>query len=214
MKIVAVSDIHLKNVKTPEADMLIVAGDMTFQGEAGELDWYESWLERQPQKHKIWIAGNHELGLERNPELANKIAEKTGSIYLEDSGIEIEGLSIWGSPITPYFFNWAFNRQRGNEIRKHWLMIPEGIDILITHGPPYGYLDLSRDGQHVGCCDLLEIIDRGLSYPPAVMIFGHIHSGYGKARHLRPDGKQIELINASSCDEKYMAVNEPIVFEI
>ena len=214
MKCVAVSDIHMRDVVTPEADLLLVAGDMTFKGKHHELAWFEDWLKRQPQRHKVWIAGNHELGLEENPNLAPAIAERTGSIYLEDSGIEIDGLSIWGSPVTPYFFDWAFNRQRGTDIRKHWNMIPEGTDILMTHGPPYGYLDWNRQGVSVGCEELLDHIDTGLEYPPQVLIFGHIHSGYGQAEHKRKDGKIIKLINASSCDEEYVAVNPAIVFEI
>ncbi len=213
MKIVAVSDIHMCDVKTPEADLLLVAGDMTFKGRHFELDWFEEWLKRQPQEHKVWIAGNHELGIEKNPELAEQIAINTGSYYLEDSGIEISGLSIWGSPVTPYFFDWAFNRQRGLDIQKHWMMVPEGTDILITHGPPYGYLDFNAQGDHVGCEDLLDLMNT-LSYPPQVMVFGHLHSGYGEDEHKRADGKVIKLINASSCDEEYRAVNPPVVFEI
>lgn len=213
MKVVAVSDIHLKDVKTPEADLLLLAGDMTFKGAKQELEWFERWLMRQPQKHKVWIAGNHELGLERDGTLAAGIARRTGSHYLEDSGIDIEGVSIWGSPVTPWFFDWAWNRQRGEEIRRHWLLIHEGTDILMTHGPPFGYMDLNREGESVGCKDLLDAINE-LSYPPRVMVFGHIHSGYGECVHTRPDGKKIHLINASSCNEDYEAVNEPIEFEI
>lgn len=213
MKVVAVSDIHLQDVKTPEADLLLVSGDMTFKGARQELEWFERWLERQPQKHKVWIAGNHEMGLEQDETLAPAIARRTNSIYLEDSGVELDGVSIWGSPVTPYFFDWAWNRQRGEDIRRHWHMIPEGTDILLTHGPPYGYLDLNRDGEPVGCEELLAALNQ-LTYPPRVMVFGHIHSGYGECVHTRPDGKKIHLINASSCDEEYRAVNDPIEFEI
>lgn len=214
MKCVAVSDIHMRDVVTPEADMLLVAGDMTFKGKGHELAWFEEWLKKQPQKHKVWIAGNHEMGLELNPHLAPQIAERTGSLYLEDSGVELDGVSIWGSPITPWFFDWAFNRQRGEDILHHWRMIPEGIDILMTHGPPFGYLDLVPRGEHVGCEDLLDVVSNQLEYPPQVMIFGHIHLGYGETELKRFDGKVIKMINASSCDEDYVPVNPPIVFEI
>lgn len=46
----------------------------------------------------------------------------------------IDGLKIWGSPIQHEFFNWAFNRKRGKEIKKHWDLIPSDTNILITHG--------------------------------------------------------------------------------
>ncbi len=120
MKCVAVSDIHMRDVRTPSADLLIVSGDMTMKGTPEEMSWFGSWLDRQPAKHKVWIAGNHEMGIEETPDLAIRIAFETDSIYLNDSEVEIEGVRIWGSPITPAFYDWAFNRKRGSEIRQHY----------------------------------------------------------------------------------------------
>ena len=214
MKCVAVSDIHMKDVVTPEADLLIVSGDMTFYGRQAEMDWYAGWLKRQPQKYKIWIAGNHELGVEENPNRAIQIAKLTQTIYLDDSGVEIEGLKIWGSPVTPFFRSWAFNRHRGKDIREHWNLVPIGLDLLITHGPPYGYLDETAEGDNVGCEDLLALLKEELPEPPQVVIFGHIHEGYGSAEIVREDGYTIKLFNASSCNKLYQAVNEPFVFEL
>lgn len=213
MKCVAVSDIHLKDVKTEEADLLLVAGDMTMMGTDSQLDWFKNWIASQPQKHKVWIAGNHDCGLEKNPDLAEKLAEETDSIYLNDSEVELDGIRIWGSPVQPEFHNWAFNRQRGFEIRKHWQKIPERLDILITHGPPFGYLDQVED-EKVGCEELLNTIKNLLRHPPRYHIFGHIHEGYGRCSLKRDDGQSIELINASSCNKRYVAVNAPIVFEV
>jgi len=214
MKCVAVSDIHLRAVSTPAADLLIVSGDMTFKGSPSEMSWYASWLNKQPQKYKVWIAGNHELGIEQDPQIAHRIAAETNSIYLNDSEITIEGVRIWGSPITPWFFDWAFNRQRGGEISQHWQLIPNGIDILITHGPPHSYLDMTKDGEHVGCEELADRILNKLEVPPKIHIFGHIHFGYGEKVVKRADGQTIMMINASSCDERYEAVNAPVTFEI
>ena len=213
MKCIAVSDIHLKDIKTPEADLLIVAGDMTMTGEANQIEWFCQWLYSQPQKNKVWIAGNHDFDFEREAKLGEKIAEKTDSVYLNDSEVVIDGVKIWGSPITPEFHHWAFNRSRGFEIRKHWNAIPENVDILITHGPPLGYLDAVED-EHVGCEDLLNKIQYELKHPPRYHVFGHIHEGYGRSSIKREDGKVVELINASSCDRKYNPVNPPIEFEV
>jgi Icc-related predicted phosphoesterase len=110
--------------------------------------------------------------------------------------------------------DWAYNRQRGQEIRQHWSTIPEDLDILITHGPPMGYVDLLIDGSHVGCEELLDVLTHKLSKPPRYHICGHLHHGYGRAILQRDDGKQVEIINASSCNEQYMAVNSPVVFEL
>ena len=56
-----------------------------------------------------------------------------------------------GLPYSARVFNWAFNRKRGDEIKKHWGLIPNNTDILITHGPPYKILDKTIRGKHVGC---------------------------------------------------------------
>jgi Icc-related predicted phosphoesterase len=214
MKVVAVSDFHMRDIETPPADLLIVAGDMTFKGTKSELSWFTDWLHRQPQKHKIWIAGNHELGLEHDPQAASGIAAATNSIYLNDSSTSVEGVTIYGSPITPWFFDWAFNRHRGEEILKHWRKIPEGLDILITHGPPFGILDLASSNEHAGCADLLETISTTLRKPPRLHIFGHIHSSYGQATLLRHDKQNVQLMNVSTCDDQYEPTHAPMIFEM
>ena len=61
--------------------------------------------------------------------------------------VEIDGIKIWGSPITPYFYGWAYNRNRGEEIKKHWDLIPDDIDILVTHGPAFGIMDKAGNGH-------------------------------------------------------------------
>src|SRR5579863_6916609 len=96
------------------------------------------------------------------------LAEENGVIYLDDSGIEIEGLKIWGSPVQPEFCSWAFNRKRGKEIARHWAKIPEDTQVLVTHGPPVGILDEVDRGiisgveggrEHVGCEELRKRVD-------------------------------------------------------
>lgn len=92
-------------------------------------------------QYKIFIAGNHDFYFEdySQQEIQEKLPENM--YYLNDSGICIEGINIWGSPITPTFFNWAFNKDRGYDIIQHWQKIPDNTDILITHGPPNMILD-------------------------------------------------------------------------
>ena len=131
------------------------------------------------------------------------ILEDHGIIYLNDSGVVIDGLKIWGSPIQPDFFNWAFNRKRGEEIKKHWDLIPNDTNILITHGSPYGISDLCAHGERVGCEELLLKVNelRDLS----VHAFGHIHEGYGVNTI-----NEVQFINACSLDEKYRYCNDPV----
>jgi Icc-related predicted phosphoesterase len=206
MRIVCISDTHLRHdlISVPDGDILIHAGDSTMAGRIEEMAAFNAWLGTLPHKHKIIIAGNHDLLFQHSPTLARSLI--TNAIYLEDSLIEVEGLKIYGSPWQPWFMNWAFNLERGDEIRRKWDLIPQGVDILITHGPPYYFLDLTADGQRAGCEELAEYVAR---LKPKAHIFGHIHEGYGVQ-----DWRGIKFINASICDERYRPINAPIVFEI
>jgi Icc-related predicted phosphoesterase len=178
MKIICISDTHNlhKDLKIPNGDILIHAGDMTCVGGMDEIKEFNEWLGTLPHRYKIVIAGNHDLYLESVPLLANLLI--TNAIYLNDSGIELEGLKIWGSPISPNFQDWAFNRERGKSIRKHWEMIPADTDILITHCPPFGILDFNNKGKYEGCQDLLEIVQQKIK--PRLHVFGHLHDAYGR----------------------------------
>lgn len=96
-------------------------------------------------------------------------------IYLQHEAVEIEGIKIFGSPYQPLFFNWGFqyHETRAHEI---WNTLPPQIDILITHGPPYGILDLTSEGTHAGCKTLKEKIEE---IKPKLHIFGHVHFSSG-----------------------------------
>jgi Icc-related predicted phosphoesterase len=132
------------------------------------------WLEQQPVKYKVIIAGNHDTSIESRL-ITKKDFKDKGIIYLEHESIEIEGIKIFGSPYTPEFHNWAFNRTR-NKLGQIWESIPDDIHVLITHGPPKGILDSAqRDNnnhEHAGCSALLKKV---LKIQPKYMISGHIH---------------------------------------
>lgn len=208
MKIVALSDTHgLHNkVILPPGDILIHAGDISKKGTRESTLGFLSWFSKQPLPHKIFIAGNHDFFLEKSSEKEIQKMIPDNIIYLNDSGISIDGIKIWGSPIQPYFFNWAFNRRRGAEIKKHWDLIPDDTDILITHGPPMGILDKTTRGDSAGCRDLLNKIKE---INLKAHIFGHIHEAYGT---LEQDDTL--YVNPSLIDERYILVNDPVVFEI
>jgi hypothetical protein len=139
--------------------------------------------------------------------VAQLLAAYSGITYLQDSGIEIDGLKFWGSPWQPWFCDWAFNLPRmGPDLREVWNKIPLGTDVLITHGPPHGVLDQVHGGDHLGC---EELKNRLVSVKPQVHIFGHIHDSYGVAQ-----SKTTTYVNPSSCDEQYRMRNQPIVLEL
>ncbi|HEU4472627.1 MAG TPA: metallophosphoesterase, partial [Flavisolibacter sp.] len=156
--------------------------------------------------YRIFIAGNHDFFLEKASPEEIKALMPEGVTYLNDSGFQVGNIKIWGSPITPWFFNWAFNRHRGASIRKHWDLIPSDTDVLLTHGPVYGFLDMIATEQHVGDQDLLRKV---LAFKPKVHVFGHIHESYGMVKR-----SGILFINACQVNEQYQLLNKPIVFDL
>jgi len=217
-RIVVISDTHgghhARNV--PDGDVLIHCGDFCSRGQYLDAFKFISWFQTLPHERKIFIAGNHDLVFEQGSyhdvEMLTKTLLNDSTHYLFDSGINLFGINFWGSPVQPRFFNWAFNRSRGEEIKKHWDKIPNNVDVLITHGPPYGILDEApRSGfdafEHAGCKDLL---DKVLQVKPKLHVFGHIHNSGGK--HF--NNENTLFANASLCNEDYLIANKPFVFDI
>lgn len=208
MKIVTISDTHgLHNqLQLPKGDMLLHSGDVANIGSKQDVVMFLNWFSQQDFQYKIFIAGNHDFYFERTvtKEIASLIPDNI--IYLNDSGVTVEGIHIWGSPVQPRFGNWAFNRDRGADIDQHWQLIPANTDILLTHGPPKGILDKTFQGLDVGCEMLLQRIEE---IQPKYNIFGHIHEAYGQVTK-----NNIHFINASVVNLRYMVVNPPVVFEI
>ena len=173
MKFVLISDTHKRHRKLniPDGDFLIHAGDITSGGEPETLVDFNNWLGELPHKHKIVIAGNHEIGWAKVPfDLKQKML--SNAIYLEDSEITIDGLKFYGSPWQKWFFDWEWNfpqsDKNGEFAKKIWSKIPIDVDILIIHGPAYMMLDkviessrksteTNRD-KHQGCKYLAERI--------------------------------------------------------
>jgi Icc-related predicted phosphoesterase len=209
------SDTHTyhKNVILPPSDIAIFCGDFSDRGSKSNTEQFLRWYASQDQcTKKVMIAGNHDLCLDP------KFDDETGAdnwidplmkkyendvIYLQARQIKLFGLKIWGCAVTPDFFpqHWAFNMPRGEKIAGIWELIPSSADIIVTHGPVYGKLDLCMDGN-VGCNDLKEVVER---IQPKVFACGHIHEGYGQ-----DEENGITYINASICNGSYRPVNLPI----
>ena len=209
-KIVFISDVHQqhKQLVIPECDILVSAGDYSFQGQPQEIEEFHKWFDKQPAEHLISVQGNHEVWVERNFEISKKLVSKIcpRAHFVDEGLVEINDLKFWCSAVTPFFCDWAWNVNRGSPIRKHWDLIPEDADILVTHGPVANILDETLFGEHVGCWDLHDKIKE---IKPKIHASGHIHPSYGTKTE---DG--ILFLNASVCDEEYNVVNLPIVVEI
>ncbi|KAI9368243.1 Metallo-dependent phosphatase-like protein [Aspergillus egyptiacus] len=199
-RVVCISDTHNTQPRLPEGDILIHAGDLTQSGTRKELEEQIAWLDEQPHRHKIVIAGNHELCLDHQRSAPSssqstlsgkdsagiQIRHQTDPVdwkslvYLQNSSTTVElsenrRLKVFGSPYTPKHGNWAFQYPRADKRIWEEVGIPDDADILITHGPPRSHLDLG----HLGCWSLLSRL-WGMQRKPVLHVFGHIHGAYGK----------------------------------
>jgi len=225
IRFVVLSDTHsLHNQipKVPEGDILLHAGDFTKQGSVNDIISFNEFIGKLPHKHKIVIGGNHDVTLDvpfyesgntwrrfhkvkQDVKLAQ--ASLTNCTYLLDSSINIEGIHIYGSPWQPTYEHWGFNLDRGAPIKEKWDLIPDGVDVLLTHGPPECHLGKTKKGGlDAGCRDLHMTI---LKKKPIVHVFGHIHEGYGISKN-----DHTLFINGSTCNFIYKPHNPPIVFDL
>jgi len=236
MRLATISDIHgdWDKVQYPPADVLIFAGDIfgdyanvakripliTASMQLEELCRFNIFLgkllETAFYKAIIVVAGNHDYVFEQ---IRDSYKLLTNAYYLENFSVILDGVKFYGSPFTPWFFDWAFNlpcreeRYSGDpehayEVTKLcWDNIPDDVNVLITHGPPWGILDQTYSGTMAGC----PILERRIEELPhlQVHIFGHIHYGYGR-KTLNINGRPIQFINTAIYGEDEEGNNRPI----
>jgi Icc-related predicted phosphoesterase len=213
MKIIAVSDLHGTLQEIIPCDLLLLAGDLCpieNHGLEFQAQWlngpFRAWLSRQPAKKIVGVCGNHDFVFEQAPE---RVPADLPWTYLQDRGIKWEGLQIYGTPWQPWFFDWAFNLYE-DDLQAKWQAIPEGTDILVLHGPPYGYGDGVPEGDGVvRRCGSPSLLTRIEEIKPKLAVFGHIHEGRGQWK-LGPT----MLANVSLLDEKYQPVYSPWEFDL
>ena len=213
VRITTISDTHTKHMELngylPGGDILIHAGDISNRGSNVDINEFCEWFESIDNYNtKIFIAGNHDFGFQIRAEEISQIINSYKWInYLEDNWVTIDGIKIWGSPWQPEFYNWAFNLPRnGVELQQKWNMIDDDTDILITHGPAWGYVDKVVGRSESLGCELLT--NRILGFKPKIHICGHIHSGYGYTTN-----GDTHFINASVLDERYEFTQNPLTFD-
>lgn len=232
-----IADLHGHYPKLEGGDLLIVAGDLTATHTCDELLKFCEWVDHQKYSKCIVIAGNHDtMFIDKNFETISDTLSP--SVYLCDSGTTfeyektIEGhqttqeLKIWGSPWTLTFHGinplcTAFTGIE-EELEAKFELIPDDIDILITHGPPYGILDvITQYGpfshEREACVGSPSLLKRTFDIRPKVHVFGHIHEMYGQYDHKPRVGASeklgitpIQFINCSHVNESYEPVNKPI----
>lgn len=198
VRVVCISDTHNQQrrlPKLPDGDVLVHAGDFTLKGTQKEILDFNDWLGEQDHPYKIVVPGNHEFAFQESWWTARAWLSNADYV-LKDQGCEVMGKKLWGSPYTPEFRGWAFGYgAREGEVR--WSQIPEGLDLLITHGPPHTIFDAVLNKQtkaleHYGCPGLLREVVRA---KPKFHVFGHVHEGYGRGRF-----HGVEAANVSQLD--------------
>lgn len=236
LRFVCLSDTHshVENLKNfvPDGDILLHTGNFTNTGQITEIVNFNTFLGCLPHRRKVVIAGNQDLTFDdslwndehRMKESFNLSRKSvnysleqskvlnvkdllTNCDYLEDSSLWLCGLHIYGSPWIPEYGNSAFNMKRGKDILRKWDQIPDSVDVLLTHGPPLGYGDVTMARSRVGCLELLNTIQKRVR--PLYHVFGHVHEGYG----VSSDG-HTTFINASTCTVTYTPSNIPLVFDV
>jgi Icc-related predicted phosphoesterase len=199
MKILHISDTHSHHRELPDlpgADVIIHSGDMCFAGTADEFSDFADWFCGLDYKYKLFIAGNHDCILHEADagKLQSLLPENVA--YLCNSGVEIDGVKFWGIP---------FMLEMRSDYRTELAKIPSGIDVLITHNPPYGILDFS-DNINYGCVDLLQTV---LKIKPYYHLFGHVHDAFGIEKSIHTT-----YVNAALMNEDYEVVNKAVLLEI
>lgn len=212
MIIDAISDLHGYLPKTKGGDLLIIAGDLTARDTGAQYLLWRDWLREQDYAKKVFICGNHDRGIQDGRFYFT--GDWLGAEWLNDSGTEFEGLKIWGSPWTKTFEGinphcTAFTVDTEVELDQKWALIPDDIDILVTHSPPHGVCDLIRNRhgvgdipEHSGSEGLYSVVRR---IQPKFHFFGHIHEGRGKG-----EIDSTKCFNCSHVDEKYNPRHPPV----
>lgn len=189
------------HTKPPRA---IHCGDLTDESKLEEFKTTFQLLKGIDTPLKLVIAGNHDFTLDtpafkslvaempgrEDPELVMKTNGKHGQvnklleeakwssiIFLEEGTHHFTlengaSLTVYASPYTPSKGNWGFvyNPEQGHDFQI------EGVDLVMTHGPPEGVMDRTIEGKRAGCPNLFAAIARAR---PHMHCFGHIHEGWG-----------------------------------
>lgn len=233
LSVACTSDIHGKweGLDYPKADVLIMAGDILrnyhnnrFWDSRGQLieleklnDFYGKLKKSGVYREIILVAGNHDFAFQECATEARSYI--TNAHYLQDSGVDLlddgKTVKFYGSPWQPWFWDWAFNFPNHQEnafraqshAKRTWAVIPNDVNVLITHSPPWGVMDETVRGEKVGCHFLESRLEELKLL--RLHVFGHIHHGYGtKVMNGRT------YVNAAVCSEHSKPVNPIQVVQV
>jgi Icc-related predicted phosphoesterase len=222
MKIICTSDLHGHLPRIPECDVLCISGDLVplryARNPRKQMGWlideFNEWCVEQPAKDILIIAGNHDWMFD-DKECKRKLSarwshEEPPYQYLLDRSVIIDHVKFHGSPWMPEFCYWPFEApDRLAEI--YYNLIPEDVDVLLSHCPPQGICDL---GGFLDNCGSWPLLDRLEDVKPKLHVFGHIHpSGNQMESKSWEDGSKSIFANVSLVNNKYEPANKLLEYD-
>lgn len=207
MKLTIISDTHGEQDKLVRlsGDVLIHCGDMFNMFNQSDEDFYrmDSWFGKQDFDLVLCTGGNHDFELQKRSSYVDSPFKN--AVYLEGSGHEHKGVNFFGAPWVPDLFGQAFFT-KDHKLSEKWSDIPDNVDVLITHTPPAGILDVSSRGLTLGCQHLLTAIERT---QPTIHCFGHVHASSG----VHKNGNTT-FVNAALVNSQYELSRKPYEIEL
>jgi Icc-related predicted phosphoesterase len=214
-----ISDTHSRHqeLTVPRADVVIHCGDeanarkpwLNKTESCSFFDWYSS-LDIET---KVFVPGNHSTAI---AEGLVKPSDYPTVRFLVHEAMTIAGVRLFGSPYTPTFLDWAYMKSH-QELDAILTTIPVGIDILVTHGPPKGILDVTHDWGmkeliHVGAKSLAEHVEKRIK--PRIHAFGHLHDEAGIRNFGTVTRGTTQFINCSVVNSRGKFCNNGILVAI
>ena len=219
--ICAISDLHGILIDIEPCDLVLICGDtvpLNIQSNSKKTyKWFQTvfkeWADNLPCNKVLFIAGNHDLGLEHHQKRYEKLFPKDNKVtYLCNTSYDYKGIKIFGTPYCKQFGYWPFMKD-DSTLTKLFEEIPYNLDILISHDAPYGCTDIclqqldwiSKD--HLGNIPLRNAI---IEKKPKVVFHGHLHS----ANHEFELLENSKVVNCSIVDEQYNVNYYPIYYDL
>lgn len=206
MKIVIISDTHGKHEELGHlsGDVLIHCGDVEnlFERDDHAIEKIDQWFGRQDFDHILCIGGNHDLALEQR--VKSRVQPFEHAVFLHDTTTVIEGVKFFGSSWVPKLNQHAFFAD-DKTLENAWAKIPDDVNVLITHTPPAGVLDVSSRGLELGCDHLAKHLS---ALSPMLHCFGHVHASAGSTQH-----NGTTFVNASSVNSNFKIAHAPFEFD-
>jgi Icc-related predicted phosphoesterase len=229
MRLLCMSDLHghlpVCDPKVFAADVAVIAGDIMpadrehhgghVIGLMNQEQWFIHtflpWAQSLPVKHVVMTWGNHDH-LGEHPDRYRSVLPENVHVLVNES-CEIDGVTFYGVPQTPRFFDWAFNEDDTPEsLGRRWAEVPDQTHILISHGPPFGTVDWVNDrtGQRVGSHTQADWLKSEASNRPVMVLCGHIHGSGGQFGMCG----DVKVANVGILSERYQVVRNPMLLDV